>query len=269
MAAWGRLEFRTLLRKSHYTLTQRGAFLTLWCLAGLEDAAGRLKRRPAEAAVGSKMLAFLIAEGDVVEEGDELRIHGWSKYQEPLERIREQNRDRQRASRALSGAERTALWRERKRARDGDGDGDVTVTHSDVTLSSHSLIDSPSLTTDGEKNVSARSDVTLELARLIEQLTGRPWQYGPGSKTLETLRYDVRDFGRARVEQALRSVAGANGKVPDAAALVLGAHRLLVPIPDPKEARKREEADREQRDFDRRVEATRRRNAELRGGPVQ
>jgi hypothetical protein len=262
MGPWGRIEFRWVLRKSHYTKSQRGAFLTLWCLAGLEGRAGRLKMITALEAVGQRDLGFLEDEGDVeqVDGSDDVLIHGWAKYQEPLERTKEKARERQRRH------------REKQNAADRDDsvtDRDDSVTQRDagVTLSSlsHSLIDSP---LQGDARASDVTEPVYGLARLVETLTGRPWAYSPGSKTLETLRYDVRDFGAAKVEQALRSVAGANGRVPDAAALVLGAHRLLVPIPDAKEARKVDAEAKEREAFDKRVEATRRRNAALQGDSV-
>ena len=65
----------------------------------------------------------------------------------------------------------------------------------------------------------------------IEERTGRPWSYRPGSSTWDTLQADCRDFGEGGVIEAMRGVEAAK---PDVAQLVFGASRLLHPLTKPK-----------------------------------
>lgn len=68
----------------------------------------------------------------------------------------------------------------------------------------------------------------------IEQRTGRPWQFRPGSQTWETLRADCRDFGEPAVLAAMSGLAVTR---PDVGQLVFGASRVLHPIEKPKPQR--------------------------------
>jgi hypothetical protein len=95
-----------------------------------------------------------------------------------------------------------------------------------------------------------------EMTQLVEDLSGRPWAWGPGNRSYETLRLDIRDFGRERVEQTLRELP----RIPDASKLIRAAHDVLVPFADTKAItadaeRKRKEAEQAEADRRRRAQA--------------
>jgi hypothetical protein len=249
LAEWGRLEFRWLIRKTGYTLAQRGAWVSIFAAVGLERRQGRISRETAVGVVGARMVDFLVAKGDLEEDGRDLRMHGWESAQAPLERTRSLAAERQR--------------RRRERLRDGN----VTERDESVTLS----VSVSNVTDSGNGK---RAETTIELppagaretagddgdvwamTQLVEDISGRPWAWGPGNRSYETLRLDCRDFGREAVEQALRGA----GFVPDPAKLIRAAHDLLVPFVDTKpiaaEAeRKRQEAEQAERDRQARARA--------------
>jgi hypothetical protein len=250
LAEWGRLEFRWLIRKTGYTLAQRGAWVSIFAAVGLERRQGRISRETAVGVVGARMVDFLIAKGDLEEDGRDLRMHGWESAQAPLERTRSLAAERQR--------------RRRERLRDGN----VTERDESVTLSV-----SVSNVTDSGNGKRAETTIELppagareadpeavwRLSSVVEDFTGRPWAYGPGNRTFETLRLDIRDFGEHAVFRALDDVHR-SGPVPDAAKLIRAAHDLLVPFVDTKpiaaEAeRKRQEAEQAERDRQARARA--------------
>lgn len=76
----------------------------------------------------------------------------------------------------------------------------------------------------------ARDDGTWQMCQLVEDLTGRPNGFGAGSKVLDTLRADVDQLGVERVEAALRAHRASSRSPMDAAVLVYGAHRSLIPM---------------------------------------
>jgi hypothetical protein len=67
----------------------------------------------------------------------------------------------------------------------------------------------------------------------LEERSGRPWHFRPGSQTWDTLEADVRDFGAESVITAMRLVRAAH---PDHGQLVFGASRSLHAIESPAQA---------------------------------
>jgi hypothetical protein len=82
----------------------------------------------------------------------------------------------------------------------------------------------------GAEVAGARDDSTWQMAQLVEELTGRPNGFGNGSRVLETLRSDVTQLGVDRVGPALRDFRATHHEPMDAAVLVYGAHRALMPV---------------------------------------
>lgn len=231
LAEWGRFEFRWLIRKSGYTMAQRGAWATIFAAVGLERRGGLISRQTAVGLIGARMVDFLVEHEDLERvDARDLRFHGWGKAQAPLERVRSQAAERQRRRRARIAAERDGSVTER--------DGDVTLSVSVSVTESESRPGESTETTTVESpparaHEPAREDGAEDvwaLAQLVEDLSGRPWTYSAGSRTLETLRADLRDFGRSAVERAMRAVPG---PVRDGSKLVYAAHDLLVPFVDP------------------------------------
>lgn len=75
----------------------------------------------------------------------------------------------------------------------------------------------------------AARDALVAVVAYIEATTGRPFQHRPGSRIWDTLEPDVRDFGSARVIDAM-SVTAAAVEHPDIGQLVFGASSTLHPL---------------------------------------
>jgi hypothetical protein len=101
LGPYGRVAYGFTNAKAHYSLAQRGAWLTAWCMAGQTPRRdGRLKVKPLRALIGD-LLDFLIEEGDLVRTDDpdvvEFARFEWAN--EPMDAKRRASkayRDRQR-----------------------------------------------------------------------------------------------------------------------------------------------------------------------------
>ena len=209
-----------------------------------------------------KWVRFLVEQGDLVKQPDgSLVLPNWRHFQELTSAERMQDK------RARDAALDALVDREDGSDGDGESDADVTqrVTERDATPS-HNVTGSvtteararareargpapvtgapperletrdPSLrsgrreTPAGENaRGAALGGDLVSLISLIEDKTGRPWAWSPGSKTMDKLRYDLRDFGEQAVRRQLLAAYKANSTT-DANVLVEAAHRLLEPI---------------------------------------
>lgn len=107
-----------------------------------------------------------------------------------------------------------------------------------------------------------RSTITQtgKVVQLISSLTGGMAIRGPATNA--TLHEDVNALGVERVMDAIKATKEAsNGTDMDPAGLIFGAHNRLFPLPD-RPAKEDLRAEQASKDFDRRVEATKRRIAE-------
>jgi hypothetical protein len=121
----------------------------------------------------------------------------------------------------------------------GDSHGDSHgQPHDNLTPSSRALSPSPSLSpsqdTDGaDSQVAPGGSDAIAAMQFLEELTGRPFGWGPGSKVADTLIADVGELGFDRVTAEYRQVkAEASGTPIDIAGVVYGAHKRLYRIPD-------------------------------------
>ncbi len=105
----------------------------------------------------------------------------------------------------------------------------------------------------------------VELGPLVTELTGTAYP-SPDSKLARMLLEDVRDFGMPRVRSAAAAVAEAMDGKADLRALAFGVRNALRPPPDGRKVAAAEREDEERRDFERRLEATKRRIAAMKGG---
>lgn len=185
-----------------------------------------------------------------------LVVHDWNQHQ-----------------RDPGAAQRVAGWRANQSERtpnvretNGADTQDVRGTYDERTpgVTGYSRArgktetETETLSPAGERAREPDDPVPMELLRLIEDKTGRPWAFGPGNRSLETLRYDVRDFGVDAVRDALNAAP----KVHDASVLVNDAHKRLNPMTGSyTNGRHQGEAS---EDVDREAEATKRYLAERR-----
>lgn len=102
------------------------------------------------------------------------------------------------------------------------------------------------------------------LAPVLAELTGRLY-HNRFSGTASMLVEDAVDFGSERVVEVMRAAAGAMSARPDLRALAFGVRNVLRAPPDGREIVAAERQTKERESFERRVEATRRKAAELRG----
>lgn len=136
-----------------------------------------------------------------------------------------------------TNADRQARFRERHGQSDAESNGDVTsISRAESQSPSPSPSENPDR--DGYQVRSDRSDA-FEAMQLVEELTGRPFGWGPGSKVADLVIADVADLGLERVTAEYRQVkAEANGSPIDIAGVVYGAHKRLYRIPDaPRQGR--------------------------------
>ncbi len=98
-------------RKGHYTPAQLGAFLKVQLLAGRQSNRGRFRSVAALKAMlpgaYARHVDFLVAEGDLVQNGTGIYIDGWQEWQEG----------------DLTVRDRMAALRNRRRNRGVTGDG--------------------------------------------------------------------------------------------------------------------------------------------------
>jgi hypothetical protein len=137
-------------------------------------------------------------------------------------RFRIRGLDKHRAAR--SNAARNAVnarWQRNGRNTESTTDGNTRVVEGALHIPSRDE------TSQAEPSNGAGA---WDVVELVERLTQRPWVYGSGNPTLETLKADVRDFGRERVEEALTRYRAEHPGPMDAAVLVTGTHRVLMPL---------------------------------------
>ncbi len=92
--------------------------------------------------------------------------------------------------------------------------------------SANGLLDEYETSTRRDETSIARPPVTVVIDYL-EERTGRPYQFGAGSKVHECLSPDVRDFGPEAVIEAMRADGTEH---PDIGQLVFSASRRLHPV---------------------------------------
>jgi hypothetical protein len=136
LGPYGRVAYGFIVEKTHYTLEQRGAWLTAWCMAGLRPGRdGSVKLKPLRSAVGEALLDFLLEEGDLVRTGDPelLMFRNFEWANEPMERNRRN----------------VAAYRDRQRS---GGNGVDSSPSPDSNLTRDVLSQSQSVSTSGTKN---------------------------------------------------------------------------------------------------------------------
>jgi hypothetical protein len=176
---------------------------------------------PAPIPHGIRRAAFahLVTVGLVdLEPGSRYRIHGMNS---------------ERGARSRKAADAAAeSWRKRR------GDAPAMQAHSgsnasasDTNMHSAPLLSEPIRSAPIRSAPTARGDA-FDAMQAIEDLTGRPFAWGPGSPICDTLTGDVAELGIVRVLAEYRAVKdAANGSPIDCAGIVFGAHKRLYPIP--------------------------------------
>ena len=161
-------------------------------------------------------LAHLVSVGLVdLMSGNRFRIHG-------LASERDRRSERAAASARKRWDDATALRPHSDRNASGTGRNADPMPIRTAPIQSE----------PNQSEPDARRDA-LEAIGAVEDLTGRPFGWAPGSPIVDTLTADVADLGLARVLSEYRSVkAAADGSPIDPAGIVFGAHKRLYPIPD-------------------------------------
>lgn len=219
--AYLRLDPEFSERKRDYPDGPYRALIDTLCAAEAEPKRGTFRSLAVLRALlgrSARHLAYLISHGDLAALPDG-RIHvvGWEEWQEGNWQV----------------AERMRRVRAR---RDGPTVTDVTVgTVTDVTVGTVTVSSEPLAVSGKPLAVAVSSGVTPPTARpptmtvidYLESRTGRPYGFGPGSRTHETLSADIRDFGADRLLALMR--ADPTPK-PDISQLVFNASHVLHPI---------------------------------------
>lgn len=124
-------------------------------------------------------------------------------------------------------------------SRDVGSDANSDVPSRALSHVTVSTTKSMRIHTGGVGGESSAGGDVWDVALLVEELTGRPWSYGPGSRIHETLAADVLALGTDTLTAAYRAVVTeANGRPLDAAGVVFGAHKRLYAIPEAPRTRK-------------------------------
>lgn len=284
MRAYHRVDPLMDERKSHYSPAQLGAFLKVQLLAGRQARRGRF--RSMKALMGAlpapyaRLVGFLIEQGDLIVAEDGLvYVDGWDEWQEGDLTVKDRMaalRNRRRNSTVTGTVTNTVTEPSPTAIRSSVGSSVGVDALSGATVRAPEVLTFPVKGMDGTvTEVNPVADLPADatkLQKLAEELTGRPYVManlygGLGQKAIEE---QLRPHRWHRVEQAWRQVdarirASQDGP-PTLRQLILAADDLLNPIPSglPQEAAAAEE----QRRYDRRVENTQRRIAEMRGEPA-
>lgn len=174
LGPYGRVAFGFVNEKAHYTIEQRGAWLTAWCMTGLRPGRdGTVKVKPLRAAIGQALFEFLISEGDLVATDDPelLTFRNFEWANEPMERNRRN----------------VQAWRDRqKKVAEAVGGNGADISPSDngnITGAFRSTLPLMNQRTEDEENgtpTTAREDRD-SLDRYYELTQTRPWGRPAGS----------------------------------------------------------------------------------------
>ena len=104
----------------------------------------------------------------------------------------------------------------------------------------------------------------FDVMLLVENLTRAPFNYREGHRVHDTLVADVANHGADVVSDAYRTFRERQGGPVDAAQIVFGVHNALHPLVKPSETDARRREDETEAQWQRRTEATRRANADMR-----
>lgn len=260
LGPWGKWYASTEEDTAHYTDRQFRAWAGIFGLA-VRGRGEVPKIVPLRARYGDEAIDFLIAEGRLkVRRGGRVDVAGWATYQ---------------AKQDTGAADRVARMRARRKA-----EAEALVTEGESALDSVEAVDPPSHAQVLRRNTSvtptsvststssslgreerARDfdlDAWAALSTLVDGLTGHSYSLrqptgGLGAQALEM----VGAFGLERTTSAIRR-ASIGLEKPDARQLIFGANGLLRPIPNAKDARARDEAERERTAGERRRADTQR-----------
>ncbi len=241
LGPWMKLYADIVYRKAHYDDHQFRVLINAYSLA--LTMRGKLPpKRALEAMWGAEVVAFLVEEGDLIDNVAWVEVHRWNDYQSsPAD---------------PTGAERQRRWRDNHR----------NVTRNAESVMSPSSSSSVTSTTEKTEVVpfaGAREEWPTLMTE-AERLTHRPYALGqPTSKVGATALDQAIDFGLTATVAAWERV---NTARPDpnvslsAAQLVFGADSLLRPIPrvNGKQVAVEEEGKRDRAASERRRAETRR-----------
>ena len=173
LGPYGRVAYGFVNEKAHYTIEQRGAWITAWCMTGLRPGRdGTVKIRPLKAVIGAELLDFLIAEGDLEATDDQelLRFRNFEWANEPMERNRRN----------------VAAYRERQKNDEQVGASSVDNLPSDNGNLTRDVVSTLLTSSKNVENDERRTELPIASDRdaldRYHELTGyRPWGRPAGS----------------------------------------------------------------------------------------
>lgn len=184
LGPYGRVAYGFVNEKTHYTLDQRGAWLTAWCMTGLRPGRdGTVKLKPLRAAIGAEMLDFLISEGDLTATDDPelLTFKNFPWANEPMERNRRN----------------VKAYRDRQKEAGGDQVDSSPSANGKITrdVFSHSHSHRESTNEDGNDGNESRDDDPLWIFYSITNDYPNAPKLKRWIVDVAALAPNVRDFG--------------------------------------------------------------------------
>jgi hypothetical protein len=207
-------------RKAHYNDGQFRAFVELLCASAASRTPGEFPSMAAVRRIVGDVAHFLTEQGDLdVNKAGVVRIHGWDKYQRPIDR---------------TNAARQARHREKVREHGVSNgvDNALSTRYSPSSISTTTSTPTPTPEGDG---LGAREE-EFDSRDVYYELTGfRPWGLWSG----DALEGAMKEYGDAAVTACLREVhakkPGRKDLLPDTLALLAKraeqARRKKVPAP--------------------------------------
>lgn len=192
------------------TIYEDDRALAAWLRLLLEADSGYPAPSSIPAGLGRHARTVLTAAGVLRAEGRTYTLSGLAK---------------ERQGRAMTGAERSSLWRERHRNGAATGrDVSPVTTGATPRAGAGASVSVYEGTSSSLTEESPERNPLSDAIDYIEARTRRLWSFGVGSKPWETLTADVRDFGWPAVRSAMDALTA---PFPDVGQLVFGASNRL------------------------------------------